>query len=171
MTCSRPSSPETRTTSRAKRRANWRRSSGAGRFILVTGRPCRSPAGRSSSSMTGSPPAARCEPRFALSKGPERGKSSSRSRSHPNSAGAHFIKGQVLRAQSRPEDAIFEYEMTITLNHNHAAAYHYLGACKLLTGAVEEVIPLEVQVLRLSPRDHDVGGRCWYIGAVHLLRS
>ncbi len=34
----------------------------------------------------------------------------------PNSAGAHFIKGQVLRAQSRPEDAIFEYEMTITLN-------------------------------------------------------
>jgi adenylate cyclase len=89
----------------------------------------------------------------------------------PNSAGAHFIKGQVLRAQSRPEDAIFEYEMTITLNHNHAAAYHYLGACKLLTGAVEEVIPLEVQALRLSPRDHDVGGRCWYIGAVHLLRS
>ena len=62
--------------------ANWRRSSGAGRFILVTGRPCRSPAGRSSSSMTGSPPAARYEPRFALSQGPERGKSSSRSRSH-----------------------------------------------------------------------------------------
>ena len=39
-------------------------------------------AGRSSSSMTGSPPAARYEPRFALSQGPERGRSSSRSRSH-----------------------------------------------------------------------------------------
>ena len=64
-------------------RANWKRSSGAGRFILVTGRPCRSPAGQSSSSMTGSPPAARYAPRFALSEGPEQGKPSSRSRSHP----------------------------------------------------------------------------------------
>jgi hypothetical protein len=71
------------TTLPAKLRANWRRSSGAGRFILVTGRPCRSPAGQSSSSMTGSPPAARYAPRFALSEGPEQGKSSSRSRSHP----------------------------------------------------------------------------------------
>src|SRR6476469_2224643 len=33
-------------TARAKQRANWRRSSGAGRFILATGRPCRSPAER-----------------------------------------------------------------------------------------------------------------------------
>src|ERR1700687_5735293 len=65
-----------------KNRANWTRSSGAGRFILVTGRPCRSPAGRSSSSMTGSPPAARYAPRFALSEGREPGKSSWRSRSH-----------------------------------------------------------------------------------------
>jgi putative phosphoribosyl transferase len=52
------------------------------KVYLVTGRPCRSPAGRSSSSMTGSPPAARYAPRFALSEGREPGKSSWRFRWH-----------------------------------------------------------------------------------------
>jgi adenylate cyclase len=52
----------------------------------------------------------------------------------PHSAQAHFVKGQILRAQSRPEAAIFEYETTITLDRNHVQAYGWLGACKLLTG-------------------------------------
>ena len=58
----------------------------------------------------------------------------------PNNAQAHFVKGQILRAQSRPEAAIFEYETTITLDRNHAPAYGWLGACKLLTGATDEVV-------------------------------
>jgi TolB-like protein/tetratricopeptide (TPR) repeat protein len=89
----------------------------------------------------------------------------------PNSVGAHYGKGQILRAQSRPEDAIFEYETTITLDRNHAHAYGYLGACKLLTGSLDEVIPLEEQAIRLSPRAPEIGARYFYIGAVHLLRS
>jgi adenylate cyclase len=89
----------------------------------------------------------------------------------PNSALAHFVKGQILRAQSRPEDAIFEYETTITLDRNHAGAYGYLGACKLLTGSVDDVIPHEEQAIRLSPRSPDIGGCYFYIGAAHLLLS
>jgi adenylate cyclase len=89
----------------------------------------------------------------------------------PNSALAHFVKGQILRAQSRPEDAIFEYETTITLDRNHAGAYGYLGACKLLTGSVGDVIPHEEQAIRLSPRSPDIGGCYFYIGAAHLLLS
>ena len=81
------------------------------------------------------------------------------------------MKGQILRAQSRPEDAIFEYETTIALDRNHTFAYCYLGACKLLTGSVDEVIPLEEQANRLSPRAPEIGGRYFYIGAAHLLRS
>jgi tetratricopeptide (TPR) repeat protein len=89
----------------------------------------------------------------------------------PSSAQAHYVKGQILRAQSRPEDAIFEYETTITLDRNHAQAHGWLGACKLLTGAVDEVIALEEQAICLSPRAPDIGGWYSYIGDAHLLRS
>jgi hypothetical protein len=89
----------------------------------------------------------------------------------PNSAFAHFAKAQFLRAQSRSEDAIFEYETAIALDRNFANAYGYLGACKLLTGVVDEVIPLEEQAIRLDPRSPDTGSRYFYVGAVHLLRS
>jgi len=39
------------------------------------------------------------------------------------------------------------------------------------TGSIEEVIPLEEQAIRLSPRDPAIGG--WYrqIGLVHLVQS
>jgi TolB-like protein len=89
----------------------------------------------------------------------------------PNSAQAHYVKGQILRAQSRPEDAVFEYETTITLDRNHAQAHGWLGACKLLTEVVDEVISLEEQAIRLSPRAPDIGGWYFYIGGAHLLRS
>jgi adenylate cyclase len=89
----------------------------------------------------------------------------------PNSAFVHFAKAQFLRAQSRSEDAIFEYETAIALDRNFANAYGYLGACKLLTGVVDEVIPLEEQAIRLDPRSPDTGSRYFYVGAVHLLRS
>ena len=38
----------------------------------------------------------------------------------PNSASAHYVKGQVLRAQSRLEDAAIEYETAIALDRNLA---------------------------------------------------
>ena len=40
----------------------------------------------------------------------------------PRNQHAHFAKGQVLRAQRRPQEAIPEYEMVIALNRNHVNA-------------------------------------------------
>ena len=46
-----------------------------------------------------------------------------------------------------------------------------LGHCKLLTGSLEETIPLVEKAMRLSPRDPHI--YMWYkwIGVVHLLKS
>jgi TolB-like protein/class 3 adenylate cyclase/Flp pilus assembly protein TadD len=84
---------------------------------------------------------------------------------------AHWVKGQVLRAQGRCEEAIPEYETALALNRNGVVASIGLGWCKLLTGSIEEAIPLFEQAIRLSPRDPSIG--FWYgsIGIVHLLQS
>jgi TolB-like protein len=89
----------------------------------------------------------------------------------PRSPLAHYAKGQVLRAQSRPEDAICEYEMVIALNRNSVCAMSNLGWCRFLTGATEEAIRLHEQAIRLSPRDPLIA--IWYgrIGLAHLLQS
>jgi tetratricopeptide (TPR) repeat protein len=89
----------------------------------------------------------------------------------PRSPLAHFAKGQVLRVQRRPEEAISEYEMVIAFNRNHVNALAAIGWCELYTGSIEQVIPVLKQVIRLSPRDPNIGN--WYnrIGVVHLLQS
>ena len=89
----------------------------------------------------------------------------------PRSPLAHYAKGQVLRAQGRPEDAICEYEMVIALNRNSVCAMSNLGWCRFLTGATEEAIRLHEQAIRLSPRDPLIA--IWYsrIGLAHLLQS
>ena len=76
----------------------------------------------------------------------------------PRNAFAHLVKGRVLRAQNRWEEAIPEFEMALALNRNSAAALQCLAQCKLLAGAIEEVIPLEEQAIRLSPRDPSLAG-------------
>src|SRR5215469_1756122 len=89
----------------------------------------------------------------------------------PRNPEAHFAKGMVLRAQNRCEEPIPEFETAIASNRNWLIAIASLGLCKLLTGSIEEVIPLHEQCIRLSPRDNLVG--VWYqrIGLVHLLQS
>jgi TolB-like protein len=89
----------------------------------------------------------------------------------PNNAWARYVKGQVLRVQSRFEDAAIEYETAITFDHNLANAYAWLGRCKLFIGMVDEVIPPTEYAIRLSPRDRNLAP--WYaqIGAVHLLKA
>jgi adenylate cyclase len=89
----------------------------------------------------------------------------------PRSAWAHYAKGGVLRGRKRCEDAIPEYETALTLNRNFVAALNGLGWCKLFTGSIEEVIPLEEKAIRLSPRDPNIGYRYLLIGTVHLLQS
>jgi len=84
---------------------------------------------------------------------------------------AHFAKGLLLRFQSRPEEAIHEFETVLAFNPNSTGALHLLGWCKWLTGSIDEVIPLAEQAIRLSPRDPYIANRYGRIGAVHLLQS
>jgi TolB-like protein len=89
----------------------------------------------------------------------------------PNSAWAHYVKGQVLREQSQHEDAAIEYETAIACDRNLANAYAWLGLSKLYIGSVDEVIPLTEYAIRLSPHDRNLAA--WYllIGAVDLLKG
>jgi adenylate cyclase len=70
----------------------------------------------------------------------------------PNSAWAHYVNGQVLRAHSQYEDAAIEYETAIAFDRNLANAYAWFGRCKLLIASVDEVIPPTEYAIRLSPR-------------------
>ncbi len=89
----------------------------------------------------------------------------------PGHAFAHYVRGQVLRAQNRFEEAIPEYETAVTLDRNAVHALAALGQCKFFTGALEEVIPAQEQAIRLSPRDPTLPNWYWRIGRVHLLQS
>jgi len=89
----------------------------------------------------------------------------------PRNILVHYVKGLVLRAQDRCQEAIPEFETVIAVNHNSASAYGMLGWCKFWTGSIDEVIPLEEQAIRLSPRDPFIGILYYRIGVVHLLQS
>jgi adenylate cyclase len=84
---------------------------------------------------------------------------------------AHLAKGQVLRAQNRPEEAIPEYEAVIAFNRNSPHAIAALGHCKLWIGLMDEAILLQEQAIRLSPRDPLIGAFYMRIGQAHLLQS
>jgi adenylate cyclase len=89
----------------------------------------------------------------------------------PRYALVHDVKGTVLRAHNRWGEAILEYESALASNPNLPGALNGLGLCKLFTGSIDEVVPLEEQAIRRSPRDPQIG--TWYdvIGTVHLLQS
>jgi adenylate cyclase len=84
---------------------------------------------------------------------------------------AHLVKGRVLQAQNRWEEAVLEFEATLGSDSNSVWALHYLAMSKLFTGSIEEVIPLEEQAIRLSPREPRIGWWYYAIGTVHLLQS
>jgi len=89
----------------------------------------------------------------------------------PRSPTAHMAKGDVLRARGRSAEAIAEYETVLAINRNDAHALDFLADCKLLRGSIEEVITLEEQAIRLSPRDSGSGYFYFRIGQAHLLQS
>jgi TolB-like protein/DNA-binding winged helix-turn-helix (wHTH) protein len=89
----------------------------------------------------------------------------------PNSAAAHYSKAQVLRVQGDCQDAIGEYEMTIALDRNVTGAYALLGYCKLMTGAIGDVVPLEERAMRLDPMGLFDGGYYQRIGMAELFQS
>ena len=57
------------------------------------------------------------------------------------------------------------------MDHNSFHASVSLARCKLYFGAIDEVIPLVEQAIRLSPRDPVIGPFYHLIGSVHLLQS
>jgi TolB-like protein/class 3 adenylate cyclase len=89
----------------------------------------------------------------------------------PRSPLPHSAKGAVLRAQRRYAEAIPEYETVLALDRNYVSALLGLGNCKLITGSIDETIPLVERAIQLSPRDPQLGA--WYeqIGEAHLLQS
>jgi adenylate cyclase len=89
----------------------------------------------------------------------------------PPSSLSYYAKGQLLRARSRHEEAIPEYETVLALDRNFVAALAALGECKLYIGCIEQIIPLEEQAIRLSPRDPLIAVWNWWIGLAHLLQS
>jgi tetratricopeptide (TPR) repeat protein len=64
-----------------------------------------------------------------------------------------------------------KYETAVALNPNWVFAHVALGACNLLTGDIEEAVPLAEQAIRLSPRAPNIGIMYERIGYVHLLQS
>jgi len=89
----------------------------------------------------------------------------------PRSWVVHYANANLLRAMGRFAEAIPEYEMVIAANRNCPCGYADLGWCKVMTGAIDEVIPLEQRAIRLSPRDPIIGIWEYRIGIVHLLQS
>jgi TolB-like protein len=69
----------------------------------------------------------------------------------PRYAPAHAAKGMVLHVQGRSEEAIPEFETVLAINRNAVGVLDVLAGCKLVTGSIEEVIPLEEEAIRLSP--------------------
>jgi adenylate cyclase len=89
----------------------------------------------------------------------------------PGSLLAHAVKGNVLRAQNRFEEAILEYETVLASNPNMAGVLAALGQCKFFTGSIEELFPLVERAIRLSPRAPGIGFWYFLIGRAHLLQS
>jgi adenylate cyclase len=89
----------------------------------------------------------------------------------PNSALAHYVRGQVLRAQGRCGEAIPEYETAIALDRSRAPAYAHVGWCKFLSGAIDGAVAYLEQAIRLSP--HEPGIAAWHgrIGVMQLLQG
>ncbi|MBV8524708.1 MAG: tetratricopeptide repeat protein, partial [Acetobacteraceae bacterium] len=52
----------------------------------------------------------------------------------PRNAYARLVKGRVLRAQNRWEEAVPQYETALALNRNLVGALHGLAWCKLFAG-------------------------------------
>jgi adenylate cyclase len=87
----------------------------------------------------------------------------------PNYFPAHFVKGQILRAQRHYDEAIAEYETVIALNPMAVGARSHLARAKILIGEPAEAIPLLEQALRISPRDSNIGYMHWRLGLANLL--
>ena len=84
---------------------------------------------------------------------------------------AHYVKGTVLRAKGRWEDAVPEFEAALALNRNMTGPLQGLGWCRLYTGSLDDAILLAERAIRIGPRDPCIGFRYLMIGEVYELRG
>lgn len=89
----------------------------------------------------------------------------------PGSLVAHDVKGRLLRLQGRPEEATIEFEMILSSDPNSLGSLFQLGWCKVMTGSIDEALPLVERDIRLSPRDPSLSNFYWRTGWIHLLQS
>ena len=89
----------------------------------------------------------------------------------PRDPVAHYARAQVLRALGHWEEAASDYDACIAGNRNFATAYAHLAQCRMLSGAIDDAIPLAERAIRLSPRDPNISDFYIRIGIAHLLQS
>jgi tetratricopeptide (TPR) repeat protein len=87
----------------------------------------------------------------------------------PNSSRAHYIKGQILRARNRYEEAIIEYETVIALDPMTVTGRSDLARATILIGEPAGAIPLLEQAMKISPRDPSIGYIHFRLGLANLL--
>jgi adenylate cyclase len=82
---------------------------------------------------------------------------------------AHLAMGLLYRLQNRLVEARIEFETAIALDRNFADAYRHLGITLMHLGEPDAAIPFIDKAIRLNPRDPNVAGHYWALGACHLL--
>jgi TolB-like protein/Flp pilus assembly protein TadD len=82
----------------------------------------------------------------------------------PNSAWAHYVKGEILRCARRTGEAIVHYDAAVSLNPNYAAAIANLGYAQMLVGKPAEGVVLLERAIRMSPRDPLLAIWCSRVG-------
>lgn len=87
----------------------------------------------------------------------------------PNSAWAHYVRGEVLQVQRRHEEALAEQYMAIELNHNLADAHARTGFYKVQLGHHEEAVRPIQRALHLSPRDPFMWSWLYLMGTIHFV--
>lgn len=78
------------------------------------------------------------------------------------------LRGFVLRAQGRYEEAIVAYQRLLDTNPNVHVAYGQIAVCHLQAGRPEPAIPLLREAIRRSPRDPIVWTRYQRMGEALL---
>jgi TolB-like protein/cytochrome c-type biogenesis protein CcmH/NrfG len=78
-----------------------------------------------------------------------------------NNPSPHFIKGEVLRAERRHDDAIAEFERALALYPHDVNSLGGLGFTYAGIGQFEKAIEFFDKAIRLSPRDPDMFSWCY----------
>jgi TolB-like protein len=89
----------------------------------------------------------------------------------PGSAGAHFARGQALRAQGRCEEALPEYDAMAALERNRPYGPFNVGRCLMQIGLLDAAIAKMEQGIQLSPHDPFIASFYSSIGQAHLLQG